>query len=258
MSETQRVEPEVSEQTGAGERSENPSKYVTPGARAAATGARYTTISAVFVGILLISNVVAVKPIAFGALSFGGISLPLVFDGGVFLFPLAYVLGDVLAEVYGLRASRRAIFTAFALALLASLTIFVVQVSPPADGWENQEAFAAVLGFVPRIVAASLIAFVVGQLMNAWVLDRMRRRTSGRYLRTRLIGSTVVGQLFDTLIFCTIAFAGVLTGADFVMYIVLGYVVKVLAEVVLLPITTRVIRAVRTAEAAGSDQPRFP
>ncbi len=231
------------------EESAGASRYVTPGSRAAATGARYATISAVFVGVLLISNVVAVKPIAFGAITLGEISLPMVFDGGVFLFPLAYVLGDLIAEVYGLKASRRAIFTAFALALVASLTIFVVQISPPAAGWEQQEAFAAVLGFVPRIVAASLTAFLVGQLMNAWVLDRLRRRTAGRFLRTRLITSTVVGQLFDTLIFCTIAFAGVITGIDFVMYVVLGYIVKVLAEVVLLPVTTRVIKWVRAAES---------
>ena len=222
--------------------------YLTPGARAAAAGTRYAGISAIFVGILLISNVVAVKPIAFGAMTFGELALPLVFDGGVFLFPLAYILGDVIAEVYGLKASRRAIFTAFGLALLASVTILVVQISPPAAGWENQEAFAAVLGFVPRIVAASLLAFLVGQLLNAWVLDRMRQRTSGRFLRTRLIVSTLVGQLADTLIFCTVAFAGIITGIDFVMYVVLGYVVKVLAEVVLLPVTTRVIAAVRRAE----------
>lgn len=240
------------EKTVTANQGSDPSAYLTPGARSATLGSRYATISAVFVGILLISNVVAVKPIAFGAIAFGDFSLPLVFDGGVFLFPLAYILGDVLAEVYGLKASRRAIFAAFALALVASLTILVVQVSPPAAGWENQEAFAAVLGFVPRIVAASLVAFLAGQLMNAWVLDRMRRRTSGRFLRTRLIGSTLVGQLVDTLLFCTIAFAGIITGIDFVMYVVLGYVVKVLAEVVLLPITTRVIKAVRAAESRSA------
>lgn len=228
---------------------------MTPGARAAARGSRYALISAAFVGILLISNVVAVKPIAFGAVGFGDVRLPLVFDGGVFLFPLAYILGDVLAEVYGLKASRRAIFVAFALALLASVTIFIVQVSPPAAGWENQDAFAAVLGFVPRIVAASLIAFLAGQLLNAWVLDRLRRRTAGRFLRTRLIGSTVIGQLIDTLLFCTIAFAGIITGVDFVMYVVLGYVVKVLAEVVLLPVTTRVIAVVRASETRNAQHP---
>lgn len=221
---------------------------LTPGARSASLGHRYATLTAVFVGILLISNVVAVKPIAFGAIAVGEFAFPLVFDGAVFLFPLTYILGDVIAEVYGLRASRWAIFTAFALSAVASLTIFLAQVSPPAAGWPNQEAFAAVLGFVPRIVIASLTAFLAGQLLNAWVLDRMRNSTSGRFLRSRLIVSTLAGQLVDTLIFCTIAFAGVITGIDFVMYVVLGYTVKVLAEVVLLPATTRVIAWVRRSE----------
>lgn len=249
MSEQQRP-PYVSGEQPAAVAGGQPAEPLVPGERSAAVGSRYALISAAFVGILLISNVVAVKPIAFGAIAFGDVSLPLVFDGGVFLFPLAYILGDVLAEVYGLRASRRAILTAFALALVASLTILAVQVSPPAAGWENQEAYAAVLGFVPRIVAASLTAFLAGQLVNAWVLDRLRRKTSGRFLRTRLIGSTIAGQLIDTLLFCTIAFAGIITGVDFVMYVVLGYVVKVLAEVVLLPVTTRVIAAVRSRELA--------
>jgi len=254
MNETS-VDERMSEQANGspgGEADPRPSKYLTPGARAAAAGSRYALISAVFVGILLISNVVAVKPIAFGAIPFGDFALPLVFDGGVFLFPLAYILGDVLAEVYGLKASRRAILTAFGLAALASLTILAAQVSPPANGWENQEAFAAVLGFVPRIVAASLTGFLAGQLLNAWVMDLMHRRNAGRFLRTRLIVSTLVGELADTLLFCTIAFAGVITGIDFVMYVVLGYVVKVLAEVVLLPVTTRVIRAVRAAEVRAA------
>lgn len=232
--------------------SEHQRALTVPGERAAMAGSRYALISAAFVGILLISNVVAVKPIAFGAIPFGDVSLPLVFDGGVFLFPLAYILGDLLAEVYGLKASRRAILTAFALALIASLTILLVQISPPADGWENQEAFAAVLGFVPRIVGASLVAFLAGQLVNAWVLDRLRRKTEGRFLKARLIGSTVVGQLIDTLLFCTIAFAGIITGVDFVMYVVLGYVVKVVAEIVLLPVTTRVIGWVRRAELSAA------
>lgn len=245
MSETQVTE------TGHDAGSADPSKYLTPGARAAAMGSRYAAISAIFVGILLISNVVAVKPIAFGEIAFGGFSLPLIFDGGVFLFPLAYIVGDVLAEVYGLKATRRAIYTAFGLAALASLTILVVQVSPAPGWWENQQAFEAVMGFVPRIVLASLAAFLAGQLLNAWVLDRMRRLTSGRYLRSRLIGSTLVGQLVDTVIFCTVAFAFVMPAVDFIMYIVLGYIAKVLVEIVLLPVTTRVIRLVRRTETAA-------
>ncbi|UOQ61136.1 queuosine precursor transporter [Leucobacter rhizosphaerae] len=213
--------------------------YATPGARSAASGSRYAVIVATFVGLLLISNIVAVKLIAFG---------PFIVDGGVFLFPLVYIVGDVLAEVYGLKAARRAILTAFALSLLTSLTIWVTQLSPAAAGWENQEAFESVLGFVPRIVAASLGAFLAGQFINAWVLVKLRERTSGRFLRTRLIGSTLVGQLVDTIVFCTIAFWGVIEGWDFIGYTALGYGIKVLAEIVLLPITTRVISRVRRAE----------
>lgn len=222
--------------------------YATPAARAAAIGTRYAIITAVFVGLLLISNVVAVKLINFGTVTIGSWELPMIFDGGVFLFPLVYIVGDVLAEVYGLKATRRAIFCAFALALLTSLTIWLVQLSPTGLGEEHQAAFETVLGFVPNIVIASLAAFLAGQLMNAWVLVRMRERTSGRFLRTRLIGSTLVGQLVDTVVFCTIAFWGTIEGLEFFMYVALGYAIKVLAEVVLLPITTRVIAAVRRAE----------
>lgn len=220
---------------------DEPAKNVaTPvGHRAARLGSRYAIVVAVFVGLLLISNIVAVKLISFG---------PFIVDGGVFLFPLVYITGDVLAEVYGLKASRRAIFTALALSLLTSLTIWITQISPAAAEWENQAAFEAVLGFVPRIVAASLCGFLAGQLINAWVLDLMRRWTAGRFLRTRLIGSTIAGQLVDTTVFCTIAFFGVIEGWDFIGYTALGYAIKCLAEVVLLPITTRVIRRVRAAE----------
>lgn len=217
-------------------------------ARAAQLGARYAAITAVFVGVLLISNIAAVKLINFGAISLGDWQLPLIFDGGVFLFPLAYIVGDVLAEVYGLRATRRAIFAAFGLAALTSLTIWVVQLSPTALGSEHQAAFEMVLGFVPNIVLASLAAFVAGQLINAWVLVKLRDRTSGRFLRTRLITSTLAGQLIDTIVFCTIAFWGTIEGLEFFMYVALGYLIKVLAEVVLLPVTTRVIRGVRSAE----------
>ncbi len=233
------------------ERQESGAAFVadTPGGRAATAGARYSVVVAAFVGLLLISNIVAVKLIAFGPFEWAGITVgPFIVDGGVFLFPLVYIVGDVLAEVYGLRAARRAILTAFALSLLTSLTIWVTQLSPAAPGWENQAAFESVLGFVPRIVAASLGAFLAGQFINAWVLVWLRRRTSGRFLRTRLIASTMVGQLLDTIVFCTIAFWGVLEGWDFLGYTALGYVIKVLAEVALLPVTTRVIARVRAAE----------
>ncbi|NDH13920.1 MAG: VUT family protein [Actinobacteria bacterium] len=191
------------------------------------------------VALLLISNIGAVKLIAFG---------PLITDGGAFLFPLVYVVGDVLAEVYGWKAARRAIIIAFVMGALAAVTFYLVQISPPADGWENQEAFEAVLGFVPRIVLASVLGFLVGQLLNAYVLVWIKRKTQERKLWARLMGSTVVGEFADTVVFCTIAFYGVITGGDFVTYVIVGFVYKTTVEIVLLPITYRIIAYVKKRE----------
>jgi uncharacterized integral membrane protein (TIGR00697 family) len=199
----------------------------------------YPVIVGVFVGVLLISNIGATKLIAFG---------PLITDGGAFLFPLAYIIGDVLSEVYGFKAARRAILVGFAMSVVAALTFWLVQISPPADGYENQEAFEAVLGFVPRIVLASIAGYLVGQLLNAYVLVRIKERTKERALWLRLIGSTAVGELADTVVFCTIAFYGVITGAEFVTYVVVGYLYKTLLEVVLLPVTYPVIGWVKRRE----------
>ena len=124
----------------------------------ARTTGHYATVVAVFVGLLLISNIGATKLISVG---------PLITDGGAFLFPLVYVVGDVLSEVYGWRATRRAVLLAFGMSALAAGTFWLVQQAPPAADWPNQEAFEAVLGFVPRIVLASLAGFLVGQLLNA-------------------------------------------------------------------------------------------
>ena len=199
----------------------------------------YPGIVAVFVALLLISNIGAVKLIEFG---------PFITDGGAFLFPLVYIVGDVLAEVYGWKAARRAIVLAFAMSALAALTFFLVQISPPAEAWENQAAFEAVLGFVPRIVLASILGFLVGQLLNAYVLVWIKRRTKERKLWARLLGSTVVGELADTVVFCTIAFYGVITGGDFITYVVAGFAYKTAVEVILLPVTYRVIAFVKRRE----------
>lgn len=199
----------------------------------------YPTIVALFTGILLISNIGATKLITFG---------PFIADGGAFLFPLVYILGDVLSEVYGWKAARRAILLGFAMAILAALTFYIVQISPAADGWEFQSSFENILGFVPRIVAASVCGFLVGQLLNSYVLVKIKQRTNEKYLWARLIGSTVVGEFADTLVFCTIAFYGIITGAEFANYVVTGYVYKTFLEVVLLPITYPVIRWVKQHE----------
>ena len=205
----------------------------------ARTSGHYATVVAVFVGLLLISNIGAIKLIAVG---------PLITDGGAFLFPLVYVVGDVLSEVYGWRATRRAVLLAFGMSALAAGTFWLVQQAPPAADWPNQDAFEAVLGFVPRIVLASLAGFLVGQLLNAWVLVRIKARTLERRLWARLLGSTAVGEFADTLVFCTIAFYGVITGWTFVNYVVTGYVYKVTVEVLVMPITYRVIAAVKRRE----------
>ena len=199
----------------------------------------YDLIVVLFCGLLLISNIAATKLIQFG---------PLVTDGGVYLFPMTYIFGDVLSEMYGFRKARRAIFMGFGLSILASLTFFLVQIAPSAAGYENQAAFEAVLGFVPRIVLASLCGFLAGQLLNAYVLIKIKQRTKEKALWVRLIGSTLVGELADTAVFCTIAFYGVITGGEFLNYVITGYVYKVLIEVVFLPITYPVIRLIKRHE----------
>ena len=199
----------------------------------------YPALVAIFVGLLLISNIGAVKLIEFG---------PIITDGGAFLFPLVYIVGDVLAEVYGWKAARRAILLGFAMSILAAITFYLVQISPPAEAWENQGAFEAVLGFVPRIVAASVLGFLVGQLLNAYVLVWIKKRTREGKLWARLLGSTVVGELADTVVFCTVAFYGVITGGDFLTYVLFGFLYKTAVEVILLPVTYRIIAFVKRRE----------
>jgi hypothetical protein len=210
----------------------------------------YDLVVALFVSLLLISNVAATKLIAFGPewSPFGLPVLPVITDGGALLFPLTYVLGDVLAEVFGMRGARRAILLGFGVSLLASLTFLAVGAAPAAPGYENQEAFVAVLGFVPRIVTASLAGYLVGQFLNAWVLVKLKQWRDGRGMWARLLGSTVVGEAADTTIFCLIAFGGEIDGGTMLNYIVVGYVFKVSVEAVLLPITYRVIALVRCRE----------
>jgi len=206
---------------------------------AATSRGLYPVIVGVFVGLLLISNIGAVKLIEFG---------PIITDGGAFLFPLVYIAGDILSEVYGFKAARKAILIGFAMSILAALTFWLVQISPPAEAWGNQEAFESVLGFVPRIVLASVAGYLVGQLLNAWVLVKIKERTQEKALWLRLLGSTAVGELADTIVFCTIAFYGVITGEEFLVYVAFGFAYKTLVEVVLLPVSYAVIGWVKRQE----------
>jgi uncharacterized integral membrane protein (TIGR00697 family) len=225
----------------------------------------YDLVVALFCGLLLISNVSATKLIQFGpSWEVNGFPvLPIITDGGAFLFPLTYILGDILAEVYGLKKAHRAIWAGFALAFLMSITFAVVAAAPPADGWPNNDAWNAVLGFVPRIVVASLAGYLAGQFLNALVLVKIRERFGTKRLWVRLIGSTIVGEFADTLVFCLIAFGplgafmggGSIDLGPLVNYIVVGFVYKVTIEVVFLPVTYRVIPWVRRREGLELEPP---
>lgn len=203
----------------------------------------YDLILALFASVLLISNLTATKLIAFG---------PIIADGGGLLFPLVYIFGDVLTEVYGYRYARRAIWTGFGVMLLAVFAFTVVQYTPPAPAWANQGAYESILGFFPRIVLASLCAYLVGEFVNAFVLAKLKLRTGGRRLWLRLIGSTVAGELLDTTIFALIAFSGILGAKDMVIFILVGWTFKTAVEVVLLPVTYRVIAFLKRREGVDT------
>jgi uncharacterized integral membrane protein (TIGR00697 family) len=196
-------------------------------------------IVALFVAVLLISNVASSKILLLG---------PFTFDGGTILFPVSYIFGDILTEVYGYRRSRRVIWSGFGSALLMSATFAVVGALPPAQGWEGQEAYLAILGQTPRIVVASLIAYFAGEFSNSYVLARMKVLTRGRWLWSRTIGSTLVGEGVDTLLFVTIAFAGVLPTPLLTAVIVSNYVFKCGFEALATPITYQIVRFLKAAE----------
>jgi len=197
-------------------------------------------ITGLFVAVLLISNIASTKIIDIWRFTF---------DGGTILFPLSYIFGDILTEVYGYRQSRRVIWIGFASALLMSLTLGLIGLIQPAQGWELQDAYMAILGQTPRIVAASLIAYFAGEFSNSYVLAKMKVFTRGRWLAARTISSTVVGQGVDTLIFVLVAFFGIYPNSLLLVIIISNYVFKVLMEAVLTPVTYKIVGSLKKAEA---------
>ncbi|NJO40431.1 MAG: queuosine precursor transporter [Cyanobacteria bacterium CRU_2_1] len=188
------------------------------------------TITALFVTVLLISNVTSSKIVTLGFLTF---------DGGTLLFPLSYIFGDILTEVYGYARSRKVIWLGFISALLMSVSFIVVGRLPSAAEWTNQDAYNAILGYTPRIVAASLIAYFAGEFSNSFILARLKIITRGKWLWIRTIGSTLVGQVVDTALFILIAF----TNTDIVpnsllpTLIVSNYLFKCGIEILFTPMT---------------------
>jgi uncharacterized integral membrane protein (TIGR00697 family) len=196
-------------------------------------------ITASFVAVLLISNIASTKFLTLG---------PFTFDGGTILFPLAYIFGDVLTEVYGYRRARRVIWTGFAWIAVAALVLAIVDSLPSAPGWELQESFHAILGQTGRIVLGSLVAYFVGEFANSVILARLKVATSGRWLWLRTLGSTVIGQALDTAVFLLVAFYGEQPGDLLVAAFVSNYVFKVGIEALFTPVTYGIVSFLKRAE----------
>ncbi len=212
----------------------------------------YDWVMALFITVLLVSNIASsAKIVDWGVGIFG---LRLAFDAGTILFPVSYIFGDVLTEVYGFRRSRRVIWTGFAMLALSALVLWLVKIMPGEATWEGyagQGAFEAILGGMSTggIVLASLVAYLVGEFSNSVVLARMKVLTRGRWLWSRTIGSTLVGEGVDSVIFILVAtLAGVFPWELFGTLVMTNYIFKVAIEVLMTPLTYRIVNALKRAE----------
>ncbi|RMF87781.1 MAG: VUT family protein [Nitrospinota bacterium] len=199
----------------------------------------FLVIATVFVTALLTANIIAVKLVMIG-----GIVLP----AAIIIFPISYIFGDVLTEVYGYQQARKVIWLGFGCNLLAVIAIWIGQRLPPAPFWEAQAAYERILGFTPRLLVASFVAYLVGEFANAFVLAKMKILTRGRWLWTRTIGSTLVGQGLDSLVFITVAFAGTIPWLALGQMIVTQWLAKTIYEAVATPLTYAVVRLLKTRE----------
>jgi uncharacterized integral membrane protein (TIGR00697 family) len=196
-------------------------------------------LSVFFVSVLLISNIASTKIVDFGWFTF---------DGGTLLFPLSYIFGDILTEVYGYRRSRGVIWLGFAMMFLMSAILIIVGKLPAAPDWNNQASYDAILGLTPRIVLASLVAYFCGGFANSFILAKMKVWTAGKHLWARTIGSSVVGELVDSSLFILIAFLGVFPNSLILTLIVSNYLFKTAVEVIFTPITYAVIGFLKKRE----------
>lgn len=207
----------------------------------------FDLVMAAFVAVLLLSNVIGAGKVA--VVNLPGLG-PWEFGAGILFFPLSYVLGDVLTEVYGYARARRCIWVGFSALVFMAFMSLVVVALPPAATWTGQTAYEQVFGQVPRIVLASMIAFWAGEFVNSYVLARMKVWTGGRMLWTRTIGSTVVGQGVDSALFYPIAFLGVagFTPQLVVTLALTQWALKTLWEVLLTPVTYQVVGFLKRRE----------
>jgi len=199
---------------------------------------RLVIITAVFITCLITANVTAVKIV-----SLGFIILP----AAIFIFPLSYIIGDVLTEVYGYRQARKVIWLGFLCNLIFVIFVWVGEMLPPAPFWEGQQAYERILGYTPRLLAASFLGYLAGEFANSFILAKMKILTRGRWLWSRTIGSTIVGQGLDTSIFITLAFLG--TPSFVPMMILYHWLAKTLIEAIATPLTYVVVNFVKKKEA---------
>jgi uncharacterized integral membrane protein (TIGR00697 family) len=200
---------------------------------------RFVVVAGVFITCLLVANIIAVKLI-----SVGGLVLP----AAIIVFPVSYIFGDILTEVYGYRWARRVIWLGFFCNLLAVLAIWLGGLLPAAPVWGDQQAYASILGYAPRLLVASFAAYVVGEFANSFVLAKMKVRTRGRWLWTRTIGSTIIGQGLDSTLFIIIAFAGTQSWGILGMMILTHWLVKTGYEAVATPFTYAIVGYLKRKE----------
>jgi uncharacterized integral membrane protein (TIGR00697 family) len=198
---------------------------------------RLVIIIAVFITCLITANVIAVKIISLG---------PVVLPAAIFVFPISYIFGDILTEVYGFRVARKVIWLGFLCNLIFVFFAWVGQILPGAGFWEGQDAYVSILGYTPRLLIASFAGYLAGEFVNSFVLSRMKVLTRGRWLWSRTIGSTVVGQAFDTSIFITLAFIGTSSFAPIMIFN--HWWAKVLIEVIATPATYAIVRWLKKKE----------
>src|SRR5437899_12286093 len=200
----------------------------------------YDLVMAAFVTVLLCANLIGASKVC----RIG----PVTFGAGVLFFPISYVFGDVLTEVYGYARARKVVWAGFGALIFASFMSWAVLAFPPAPGWPYQAAFETLFGSTPRLVLAPLIAYFAGEFCNSYVLAKMKLLTSGRFLWTRTIGSTIVGEAVDSLIFYPLAFLGLWSNDLLLKVLVSNYLLQVGWEVVMTPLTYRVVHALKRAE----------
>ncbi len=199
----------------------------------------YVAIASVFVTCLITANIIAVKLISpFGFLV----------PAGIIVFPLSYLFGDVLTEVYGYGAARRVIWLGFACNLLAVVAFYLGGLVPAAPFWHQQAAYDTILGFTPRLLLASFTAYLVGEFVNSFVLAKLKIATKGRWLWTRTIGSTLIGEGLDTVIFISIAFWGIIPSSLLLTAILTQWIFKVVYEVVATPFTYLIVGFLKRRE----------